>query len=189
MIEGAKLYLPADVDNDGEEETGVFDLSNGIEISPSIRTGDLIGPTGSQVSALVDVFTGGDEGRSGWRLDAGGGAFVVEVAFQSFEGRASPWGDGSGNSMADAPGGSVFEQMSLLFRYLNQGTFDSQQPAVLEWGKYEPEDDYPALEVAVEEPRANFTSDEETSVFDGSITLVSTRSIGKAAFSQQQDEA
>jgi hypothetical protein len=188
MRRGATLTLEADVDQDLSLETGVFDLDGGIEISPSIRTGDLIGPTGSSFSGLIDLFTGEQSGRAGFRLDAGGGAFVVDIQFKNWEGSTNRWGDGSGDDAADAEGEGVFRQLSVLSRYLNRGTFDSRGGAELSWGEYSTSGEYNPIQVAVEEPQVTFVADEETSTFDGSFTLVATRSITQAAVSQQQDQ-
>jgi hypothetical protein len=188
MLRGAQLELKADVDGDDAKETGVFWLSGNVEISPKLRTGDLIGPTGSQVGAIVDTVTGTDAGRAGWRLDAGGGAFVVEVQFQNWEGSDGRWGDGSGDDKADAEGEGVWRQLSVLSRYLNRGTFDSRGGAVLEWGEYSQSGVYAPIQVALEEPQVTFVAEEQTSAFDGSFSLVATRSITQAAVSQQQDQ-
>jgi hypothetical protein len=188
MLRGAKLTLEADVNSDSAVETGVFDLSGNIEISPRIRTGDLIGPTGSTVGALVDTATGNDAGRAGFRLDAGGGAFVVDIAFRNWEASTGRWGDGSTDPKADAEGEGVYRQLSVLMRYLNRGTYDSRGAGTLEWGEYSSSGEYAPINVAPEEPQLSFTAEEQTSDFDGSITLVATRSITQAAVSQQQDQ-
>jgi hypothetical protein len=187
MLKGAKLTLEADVDGTGPT-TGVFDLSGDIEISPGIRTGDLIGPTGSTVGALVDTATGNDAGRAGFRLDAGGGAFVVDVSFVGFQGSSGRWGDGSGDAQADAEGEGVYRQLSVFSRYLNRGTYDSRGAGTLEWGEYSSSGVYAPINVAPEEPQVTFAAQEDVSRFSGSLSLVATRSITQAAVSQQQDQ-
>lgn len=185
---GATLTLTADVDEDGTDETGTFVLDGNIDISPFIRTGDLIGPTGSSVGAIVDLATGDDQNRGGFRLDAGGGALGVEVSFVSWEGSSNQWGNtGLGSSAGDATGDGVFRQLSVFIRYLDRGTFDSLGAATLEWGEYSASGDYAAMSVAPEEPRLTFNAEEETSTVDGSVTLISTRSISQAAVSEAQD--
>ena len=192
MLRGAELYLSADVDGDGQLEEGRFVLTQqSIDIAPTIRTGYLIGPVGSSVGAIVDTFSGQESGRAGWRLDAGGGAFAIEVSFRrGFDGPDGQWGDGSGDPQADATGEGVFRAMSVLMRYLNRGTYDSRggSEAILHWGEYEPDGVYNPIKVAPEEPRVQFTAEDQSSVFDGSLTLVATRSITQAAVSQQQDQ-
>ena len=187
-LQGAELTLPADVDGDGSTETGVFDLSAGIEISPRVRTGDLIGGSGSQAAAVLNYVTDTDA-RTGFNLDLGGGATVVDVSFRGFEGSTGQWGDGSGNAAADATGENVFRQVSVLFQYLRTGTFDSRSPATLAWGEYSASGVYDPLDVSPEEPQLTFAADEQTSAFDGTITLVSTQAIADATTpSDQQDD-
>ena len=188
MLTGARLHLDADVDEDGTNESGTFDLSKGIEISPGIRTGDLIGQAGSAAASVIDYISGSEDGRAGFNLDAGGGAKVAEINFSSFEGSDGQWGDGSDNAAADASGEAVFRQMSVLFRYLDRGTFDSRGPAVLEWGEFSESGEFTPLQVSPEEPTVSFAAEEESSVFDGSITLVSTRDISElTSLWQEQD--
>lgn len=187
MLRGAKLTLEADADDDGLIETGVFDLSGAIEISPRIRTGDLIGPTGSNVGAAFDLISGGDSGRAGFRLDAGGGALVVDISFRNYEGSSGRWGDGSSDDRADAEGEGVFRQLSVFTRYLNKGTFDSREAGELEWGEYSSSGVYSPINVAPEEPQVTFAADEQTSTFDGSLTLVATRNLA-GDVSAEQDQ-
>jgi len=186
-LRGARLTLEADVDEDGNIETGVFSLGTGIEISPQIRTGQLIGRTGSTIGAVADTFTG-ESGRAGFQLDAGAGAFIVDVQFRGTETPKGRWGDGSTNPEADAEGEGVFRQLSVLMRYLNRGTFDSRNAGTLEWGDYSASGAYGPLNVAPEEPQLTFSAEEQTSSFDGSISLVAVRNIEAAVVSQQQDE-
>lgn len=188
MLRGARLELTADVDKGRNgEATGVFDLGTGVELSPRIRTGNLIGPTGSQVGAIFDVITGGDNERAGYRLDVGGGAFVVDVSFRNYEGSNGRWGDGTTNDKADAEGEGVYRQLSVLARYLNRGTFDSRDAGKLEWGEYSTSGVFTPIPVAPEEPQVTFAAEEQTSTFDGSISLVAVRNIAEA-FSQEQED-
>jgi len=193
-LKGAELELYADVDGDGDLEHGVFTLSDSdIEVAPTIRTGYLIGPVGSNVGAIVDIAPGQESGRAGFRLDAGGGAFAVELSAKP--GGVTPpdgqWGDGSGDPVADATdANSVFKSMSVLMRYLNRGTFDSRSGsrAILSWGEYSESGVYNPIKVAPEEPRAQFAAEETSSTFDFSLTLVAVRGIQQAAVSQKQDK-
>jgi len=187
MLQGAELTLSADVNADGAAETGRFDLSKNVELSPRIRTGPLIGPTGSTVGALVDSVTGDEQGRAGFRLDAGGGAFVVDINFISFTGSDGRWGDGSSDPMADAEGEGPLRQMSVFLQYLNVGTFDSENAGTLEFAEYSSSGEYTPIAVAPEEPQVTYAANDKGPAFDGSITLVATRSISQAAISQAQD--
>lgn len=186
--QGATLTLSADVDEDGNDETGVFVLDGNINISPFIRTGYLIGRTGSTIGGLIDFATGNDQNRGAFQLDAGGGALGVDIDFNYWEGSSNQWGNtGSGGSAGDATGDPVWRQLSVLIRYLDRGTFDSLGAATLEWGEYSTSGDYRPMSVAPEEPRLTFNAEEQTSMVDGSLTLLSTRSISQAVASQQQE--
>ena len=186
MLKGARLHLDADVDGDGDVENGVFDMSTGIELNPSIRTGKLIGNGASTAASVMNYFIDLDAGRAGFSLDAGGGAAVATISFQSFEGSDGRWGDGSGNDQADAEGDDVWRQISVLHQYLDVGTYDSRSPAVLEWGEHATDGVYDPYTVTPEEPSQVFDAKEETSVHQGDITLVSTRDVA-TFLSQQQN--
>lgn len=189
MIEGATLTLDADVDGDGSTESGEFDLSNGIRLSPGLRTSDLIGPTGAQVSNIIDYVPGTEGGQGGYRLQLEGGAPVYTVNFLGYEGNNDPWGNGTSNAQADASGEGVFRQLSVFQRYLEEGVFDSFSPAILEWGEFESNGEYSERQVTPEDPQLSFDAEEQVSNFDGELTLVATRGIEQAAsFSQQQNE-
>lgn len=186
-LRGAKLYMSADVDGDGVTEDGVFNLSAGIEISPGIQTGDLIGQTGSQAGAIMDYVAGDDQGRAGFNLDIGGGFATYRISFKSFEGYSGQWGDGSSDPQADASGEDVWRQMSVWQRYLDRGTYDSENAATLEWGDYSQSGVYEPIAVTIQEPSATFAAEEQTSVYGGDITLIATRALAQAAVSQAQD--
>lgn len=186
-LRGATLSMSADVDGDGTDEDGVFDFSGGINIEPGIRTGDLIGQTGSQASAIVD-YVKSESGRSGFNLDIGGGAAVYRISFRNWEGSSGQWGDGSSDPKADATGEDVWRQMSVWQRYLDWGTYDSRNAATLEWGDYSQSGAYSPIAVTIEEPSASFTAEKQTSVYEGDITLISISALEKAAVSQAQDQ-
>jgi len=190
ILKGAKLTMEADVDDDGSDETGVFDLSTGIQISPGVRTGELIGGTGSTIGALVnDITNSGGNGRAGFNLDAGGGAATYTIEFVGFEGNVDQWGDGTSNAQADASGEDVWRQLSVFQRYLDVGTYDSRNAATLEWGEFSSGGVYSPIAVTPEEPQLTFDAYEQSSTFDGSITFVSTRALNQAAISAAQDES
>lgn len=187
MLRGARLTMDADVDGDGDLETGVFDLEDSIRLGPAIRTGDLIGNQfGAQAGAIVDYFTEGEEGRAGFNLDIGGGAEIAEIEFNSFEGSTGRWGDGSSNAAADAEGEEVWRQISVFYQYFRTGTFDSENAATLEWGEFSASGVYEPFSVTFENPGMNFDAAEETSVFSNGITCISTRSIEQANTASNQ---
>jgi len=177
MLNGARLTMDADVDGDGNTETGVFDLSNGIDITPRIRTGDLIAQAGSSAGSFIDYISGDENGRAGYNIDAGGGAAAVDIQFKSWEGSTGRWGDGSGTDQADAEGDAVLRQMSVFWRYLNRGKYDSKSPATFEWGEFSSSGVYDPLQVTFEEPSTSFTAEEQASVFNGTVTVIATRSL------------
>jgi hypothetical protein len=128
----------------------------------------------------------GGEGRAGFTLDAGGGAAVATISWQGFEGSDGRWGDGSDDPACDAEGDSVLRQISVFYQYLNQGTFDSENPAVLEWGEFEEDGVYSPFAVSFEEPSMTFDPEENTNIYRGDITLVATRDVA-AYVSQLQN--
>jgi hypothetical protein len=181
---GAKLELDADV-GAGGERTGEFELDSGIEITTSVRTGKLFDGRGSGIISAVGEEVGViDEGRAGFSLDIGGGALVVDVQFVNFEGSAGQWGDGSNDDRADATGDEVFRQLSILTRYLQVGTFDSDNPARLSFGEFG--NLYPKLTVTPEEPRLSVSADDPSRI-TGNITLVSTRAFDEVLSVGQDD--
>jgi hypothetical protein len=187
VLNSIRLTLPADVDGTGQVD-GVFDLSTNVRFSPGAQMAKLIGQRGQLLDTAIDFVASNSDPRGGYSLDAGTGAYIAEIDFQSFEGSSGRWGDGSAADARDAEGDSAFRQMSVFVRYLNQGKFDSRNPATLAWGEYHSGGEYSAVDVTVSE-RATLSVDvnEETSTFSGTLQLVGVQSITDTVPSQEQD--
>lgn len=183
---GAKLELDANVGSRGVRN-GEFELDAGIEITTSVRTGKLFDGRGAGIlSAAAEQIGAIDDGRAGFSLDIGGGALVVDIQFTNFEGSQGQWGDGSNDSAADATGEDVWRQLSVLTRYLQVGTFDSEDPANLSFGEFRFGGEYPRLAVTPEEPRLTVAAD-DPAIITGNITLVSTRAFDDVLSAGQDD--
>lgn len=183
VLNKATLTLDADVDGDGTAETGVFEMSGNLTISPSIRTGYLVGGRGSTVNSVASSLAGQEEsGREGFRLDLGGGALIVEIEFDGWEGSPDQWGntgDDSTTTMADATGAAPTTQMEVLIEYLNRGEFDSRDPARLQYGEHHSNGLFSELDVVVEGPNMR-RSAKDGSWFTGTLTCISVQSIDDA---------
>jgi hypothetical protein len=185
----------ADPALDGSSVTGVFEVTGNIRYAYEVRTQQFFQAEGtiSAISSSVIDFIEGktdediDTGslRQQLTLDIGGGVFAVELQFQGWEGSNLQWGDGSDDEQLDASGDPAQDQMGVLSRYLTTTTMDSRNTVTLDVGVYG--DRYPSLEVIPETPRAEFNSEDETSVFNGSITWIETTSLEKALDSATQE--
>jgi len=183
MRNGATLEITADIN--GTTATGTFVFDAGLTLSPTIRTGELVGANGQIVQAAIDKISGQ---QGGFKFRLNGGVPVAEIDFRSFEGSSNQWGDGSGVDARDATGDGVFRQMSVFYKYLVESASDSLQPATLSWGEFSSSGVYDPFNVAPEEPEQTLDVSEETSTFGGRIRLVSVADVKQADVSQQQDE-
>jgi len=183
VLNKAVLTLEADVDGDTNAETGVFEMRGNLTISPSIRTGYLVGGRGSTVNSVATSLAGKqDSGREGFRLDLGGGALIVEIEFDQWEGSPDQWGntgDSSSATQTDATGAKPATQMEVLIEYLNRGEFDSRNPARLEYGEHHSDGLFSALDVVVEGPNMR-RSAKDGSWFSGTLTCISVQSVNDA---------
>jgi len=199
-MDGFKLTIPnADVDNDGSAETGVFRAKSNIRYSFGTRTGP-IGEGGSQLWSIFASWyenqTGdqllGDGKRQQLRLDLGAGAHTIEVDFMGFEGSGYQWGDPneSVGSPANATGEHVIDQMQVLDRFLQVAEIDSREghAATLEVGEYSEAGRYDPVKVAPEDPEVTFDSENQTSVYDGSITFVEIATLTESFDADQRQE-
>ncbi|WP_135807364.1 hypothetical protein [Halorussus marinus] len=186
--EGVLTLPPADVDQDGNDEQGVFVFKTNITIAMETRTGRIGSGKLSQANAVfsdwVEDQTGEEFAGTGKRqqlmLDLGAGEHVIEIDFQGFEGSTHQWGDsGEGGTASDATGENVNRQMELLDRYLQVCEIDSRpgHEALLEVGNYSTDGYYEPLTVAPEQPRVEFDAEEQSSTFDGSLTFVEIASL------------
>lgn len=176
----AILTVEADVDGDGTAETGEFHMRGNLSITPSIRTGYLLGGRGSTVNSVTSSLAGaGQSKRQGFYLDLGGGARVVEVEFDQWEGSNDQWGDtGSSGSVTstDATGADPMTQLDVLMQYFAVAEIDSRNPAVLEYGEHHDNGLYDPLDVVIEGPQGT-RSAEDGSWFSGRMTFVTVESL------------
>lgn len=183
-LQRAELTLSADVDNDGTQEDGVFVLEDDITIQPQVRTGFLIGGRGSEANSIIqDNAGGGTSSRAGLYLDLGGGQHVIEIEFSKWEGAPQQWGntgDDTELTQGDATGADPITQMGVLMRYLTVGTYDSVQPATLEYGEYSDSGLYSPLDVVIEGPQVR-RSAEDGSWIDGTLTCIETVDVNEQA--------
>jgi hypothetical protein len=199
-LDGFKLTIQnADVDNDGSAETGVFRAKHNIMYSFGTRTGP-IGEGGSQLWSIIASWyedqTGsqvlGDGKRQQLRLDLGAGAHTCELDFKGFEGSSLQWGDPTEavGSPANATGEHVIDQMQVLDRFLQVAEIDSRDghAATLEVGEYSENGRYNPINVAPEDPEVTFDSENQSSVFSGSITFVEIATLGDAYDATQRQE-
>lgn len=185
----AQLTVEADVDsNSSGTETGVFDFTGNLEITPGIRTGYLIGGRGSTINAIIQSYLGNQANkRRGIFLDLGGGAQTVEIKFRGWDGSGDVWGDTSAGAEADATNEGPLSQMAVLIKYLNVAEIDSRNPATLEYGEWSSGGRYEPLDVVVEGPNLTAAA-EDGSWFDGTMTFVSAADVTSTLSGQQQDE-
>ena len=188
--EGKLTLPPADVDQDGDTEVGVFEFKSNVTSALETRTGRIGSGKLSQANAVftewVESQTDQEFAGTGKRqqvyLDLGAGEHVVEIDFQGFEGSTHQWGDtGNGGSASDATGENVNRQMELLDRYLQVCEIDSRpgHEATLEFGNYSEDGYYEPLVVAPEQPRVEFNTEEQSSTFDGSLSFVEIASLAQ----------
>jgi hypothetical protein len=185
VLRQARLTFPATIN--GVDTEGVFELKSGLSLSPRVKSGELIGPQGQIVRGTLQLINA-TEGRGDVRFRLGG-IPVADVDFDSFEGSDGQFGDGSSDPARDASGEETWRQISVLYKYLVEGGYDSLGAGKLEWGEFNDVNngEFEPFSVSPQEPTQTFDVTEELSSFSGSITLVSTAQIENAYISQQQD--
>lgn len=196
----AELTISADVDGDGVQEEGVFQMVGNLQVVPGLRTGYLIGGRGSTVNSIISSTVGaGQSNKQGFYLDLGGGARTVEVNFRGWEGAEFEdesgtvvpvqWGTDPNPSKtkASATGQDSITQIDVLMKYLTVAEIDSRQPATLEYGEYASNGLYQPLDVVVEGPQFTRAA-EDGSWFDGSMTLVSAADLNDAIDALERSE-
>lgn len=165
----------------GSTVDGTFVFSSQVRVETEVRTQEFFqsdGATAHALSSLIDFVSEGDGGegiRQEVSLDFGGGINAWTLDYQGATASSDRWGDsGNGGTQTDATGEDIHAQMCVLDKYLNSTTIDSDNPAVLEVAEYSEAGRYDPISVVPENPNAVFDSQEQSSVFDGSITLVET---------------
>jgi len=189
-LDRARLELTADVDGDGQDEDGVFEMAGNLMVRPRVRTGFLLNGRGSTVNSIISSslddgklsFLDGPERtskRRGFYLDLGGGQMTWDIEFRGWDGARDAdgvplqWGNDAepGRTMASATGQGPQTQMDVLMRYIASGTADSRDPAILEVGEYSEAGLYEPQQVALEGPAATRRS-ETSDGYDGTMTCI-----------------
>lgn len=171
------IEVDADPDNDGQTETGVFEITGGVQGRASygeeVQVDPVIGGAGATANAIVqDYIFGEQHRRRGIYIDLGDGAHIFDVSFNGWKGSDNQWGDGSGSLPADATGEDPITQMQIFMHYLRTGTTDSLNPARVTFGQYHPNgalDD--ELYMYIDGPRGNHAPT-DNSTFDGTMQMV-----------------
>lgn len=192
LYDRARLEVSADVDGDGNDEDGVFEMRGDLNISLGTRTGYLYeggGQSSNVTAALISAIEGatdgqisGDGKRKKISIDVGGGVHYCEIDFTGWQGSTDQWGDGSATgpgspTAADATGANPLIQMSILDRYLQIARIDSTNPATLEVAEYSENGFYGPLDVLVEEPGFTFNAEQQVSIHEGSIVFLEAADI------------
>lgn len=170
--------------DDRDPATGVFVFPSDVRVEIETRTKQFFESSGETAVILewladqAGVDLPGTGLRQTLAFDFGSGTHAVTLDFRSFTGSEYRWGDsGNGGTKGDASVEDVFSQMSVLDRYIQTATLDSENPAILEVAEYSEEGRYGPLAVMPENPTLSFDSQEQSSTFDGSITWIETLSL------------
>lgn len=178
------LELTADVDDDGSEETGVFELVGDIAVTEEVQKDYWFDNTASGLINLTSEIDGFEiEARKGFFLDVGAGAHIFEIQFIGWQGatdsdgNAVKWGDGSGSFPADATQDEPLKQLQCFNKYLQLSTTDSRNPATLYIGEYADgthgqDGAFDPLKVAIQGPSNSHDSAEEFIEFSGTFTAL-----------------
>lgn len=189
MLEYARLTIEADVDGDGTDETGIFELYGDLDTTSGVRTDwtvdGALGTVNSVISGLADD---GEDKRQGFYGDLGSGSHFVQIDCSSWEdatkadGSPLQWGDDPepGRSATSATGADALTQLHVLERYLTVGETDSRNPATLEYGEFSQSGLYDPLGVVLEEPQLTRNHSEETSSFSLSLTCIAAADLREA---------
>lgn len=194
------LELTTDVDEDGDAETGVFEMKGDVELMHRTNVAHMFGKNLGNVNAITTGIAEDVTGeaaigsnRVSYYLDLGAGTHAFELNFLGWEGAPGKytWGDPGENqgSKANATGQHVEHQESCLMEYLRMGEYDStNEHARLRYGEYSDGtyasdgldgiyDDY--LHVTIQDASLN-RSAESPYTFDGSIMIEETNSVSDA---------
>lgn len=147
-LEHAVLELDADVDQDGVQETGVFEFVGDLELNQRTVVDHLITSRGSMLNSIVTSLPGWlgandvRQKRAGFYIDLGGGAHTFEAnarGWQPSQTGLYTWGDPNEakGSKANATDQDPWTQMHCLNEYIRQGEHDSRdEKARLRVGEY-----------------------------------------------------
>jgi len=204
-LDRARLTIEADADNDGVDETGVFEMAGNLMVRPKIRTGFILSGTGSTVNSVIAGFLNDEADRStepskrrGFYLDLGGGQWTVDIEFRGWVGSRDAdgvplqWGDDASPSrtQTSATGQGPQTQIDVLMRYINVGQIDSRNLATLEYGEHtsDPDTLYEPVDVVLEGPQAS-TKAQKSDGYDGRMTCIAAASFDEpwdASFNDQR---
>ena len=188
LADRAVLTLPeGDIGAPSDPVTGQFTLAGNLEITPSFRTGYIIGGAGSAINSVIQQFVGDGEASKGqgFFVDLGGGAHVIECSFWSWKGAKDAdgndlqWGntgDASQKTYGDTTGAKALSQINCLEQYLRSIKIDSQSPATLEYGEFSPSGMYDPLDVVLEGPTFNKAA-EDGEWMTGTLTMIEAAAI------------
>lgn len=191
------LELSTDVDEDGDVETGVFEMKGNVELQHRGDTSHMFGKNLGNVNAITtglsETVTGEAKigaNRVSYYLDLGAGTHAFEINFLGWEGAPEKykWGDPSETqgSPANATGQHVEHQEACLMEYWRIGEYDSfGEDAKLRYGEYSDGtysedgldgiyDDY--LHVTIQDVRMTRSAESPFS-YEGSILIEQTNSI------------
>ncbi|MEE6210859.1 hypothetical protein U3A55_11940 [Salarchaeum sp. III] len=179
--------------DDRDPVTGVFEFSKDIQVEIETRTEKFF-ESGGETAVIVDWLasqTGIDLPGTGFRqslnFDFGAGVHAITLDYRAMSDAGDRWGDsGEGGTRGDASGEDLHARMAVLDRYLQTATLDSQNPATLSVSEYSSEGRYGPLDVVPESPNMVFDGENESSVFDGSITFIETLSLEQVIDGQNQ---
>ena len=150
-----------------------FEFEKNISITTGVRTGFLVGGSGSTLTSVVtsflddgNPFNGSGEQRAGLFLDLGGGVRTVQIESQTFMGNDDQFG-GEG-------GADEWAQADELMHAIETTQIDSRGTATLEYGKYG--DEYPAMSVIIEEPTVTLDT-ENYGIAEFSLTCIKAQDL------------
>ncbi|SIR99662.1 hypothetical protein SAMN05421858_5050 [Haladaptatus litoreus] len=158
-----------------------FHLEKNISISTGVRTGFLVGGSGSTLMSVVTSFlddgnplNASGEQRSGMFIDLGGGVRMVQIEAHSYEGNANPFG-GSG-------GADPWTQADELVHAIETTQIDSRGTATLEYGEYSSGGKYGPIPVVIEEPTVQLDA-ERGQIAEFSLTCLKAADLTDIDFS------
>jgi hypothetical protein len=183
---------PYDIDDDGADEEFRFVLTDNLRIGHLHRTGYIVEGGANAIGAISGLYEDltGEEVQSDGRgqkfaVDLGGGPHVTEIEGQVSVGSPNRWGTGDGDPVWDQTGAHPLAQAQLLDRVIQLVPVDSSNPATFKLGMYG--DEFPALQVAPEEPEVSFDAEQESSTATVSLGLPDIAGLSTPV-SQKQDK-
>lgn len=130
--------------------------------------------------ALFNEFIdqGGQPGRADSNYSAvyagfGAGVHTIRVQFIQFEGATDTWGDSSASDSARS-------KLQELNHTITNERADSEAPAIFEAGEYSDSGKFSPIPVAIGETNLTFSAAEQSSHFDGTVTLYDAVDSGQA---------